>query len=465
LARLVIVSNRVALPSERASKAGGLAVALRDALRRQGGIWFGWSGRVVDETPAEPAVHTEGRVTYATLDLGRDDYESFYQDYANSTLWPLYHYRPGLTSFSRQAYAGYMRVNAAFARALQPLLQPEDLVWVHDYHLIPLGAELRERGVANRIGFFLHVPFPTTEILTIMPSHQAMVSALARYDLVGFQTESDVRALHDYVLHEAHGRVDADGAVTVFGQRARVGAFPISIDTEGFASLARQAAATTETQRLRDSLVGRDLIIGVDRLDYSKGIAPRMEAFRELLTQYPEHRERVTFLQIAPISRADVTQYRTLRRDLERLAGHVNGRFASVDWTPIRYLNKSFPRQALAGFFRASRVGFVTPLRDGMNLVAKEYVAAQDPDDPGVLVLSRFAGAARELRDALIVNPYDADRTAEALHRALSMPLDERRERWSAMMAVLRRNTLTAWRDSFLSALQQAPAATAIAAS
>jgi trehalose 6-phosphate synthase len=457
LARLVIVSNRVALPNEKAARAGGLAVALREALERRGGLWFGWSGETITgETPA-PEVVTAKKITYATIDLNAEDYQDFYIGFANGVLWPLFHYRVGLSNFRRPAYEGYQRVNRIFAEKLTPLLQPDDLVWIHDYHFLPLAAELRRLGVTNRIGFFLHIPFPAPELLLTLPVHRKLVGDLCAYDLLGFQTEDDVRALGRYITEEAGGRVDENGVAEVMNRHPRLAAFPIGIDTEAFAHMAEKAVQRPEALRLSESLAGRDLVIGVDRLDYSKGIPQRLEAFGELLSHWPEHRSRVTFMQIAPVSRGEIAQYRALRREIEGLAGRLNGKFSEFDWTPVRYLNKSFPRQVLAGFFRASRVGLVTPVRDGMNLVAKEYVAAQDPADPGVLVLSRFAGAARELRDALIVNPHDMDEVAGALHAALTMPREQRIERWQHMMKVLQRTTIGVWRESFLEALEAIP--------
>ncbi|HEY8534838.1 MAG TPA: alpha,alpha-trehalose-phosphate synthase (UDP-forming) [Vicinamibacterales bacterium] len=456
MSRLVVVSNRVSSPRERISRAGGLAVAIRDALRHYGGIWFGWSGDIVEEPTWKPHLQTVGRITFATVDLSAEDHRAYYLGYANSSLWPLFHYRLGLLEFQRADFNGYLRVNAHLAATLAKLLQPDDLIWVHDYHLIPLAAELRRLGVGNRIGFFLHTPFPTTEVLTALPGHEVIVESLCAYDLVGFQTANDVRALLDYISHEAGGRVTSDG-IEAFGHRTRVGAFPIGIDTSDFAALAEAAANAPDTQRLRDSLAGRQLIIGVDRLDYSKGLPNRFAAFQDLLTRWHEHHARVTFLQIAPHSRGEIAQYRSLRRELEAMAGRINGRFAEFDWVPIRYLNKPMSRQTLAGFYRVSRVGFVSPLRDGMNLVAKEYVAAQDPQDPGVLVLSRFAGAAHELTDAIIVNPFDPSGMADALHAALVMPLDERRDRWRRLMDVLRRNTIANWREDFLATLAGIP--------
>jgi trehalose 6-phosphate synthase len=459
LARLVVVSNRVAMPRERLSRAGGLAVALREALQAQGGLWFGWSGEVSEQAAPEPRHARQGRVDYAVLDLTPDEHRQFYLEFANATLWPLCHYRLGLIHFNRASWEGYLAVNARFADALVPLLKPDDVIWVHDYHFIPLAAELRRRGVQNRIGFFLHIPFPAPEVLAALPGHERLVRDLCAYDLVGFQTLGDVRSLSEYILHEAGGTVSgdldgADGRITAYGRSLRVGAFPIGIDTEDFVRMAATGASSTETQRLSESLVGRNLVIGVDRLDYSKGIPQRFEAFHHLLGSKPEHRGKVTFMQIAPISRGEVAQYRKLRNELDGLTGRINGKFAEFDWVPVRYLNKAFARETLAGFYRHARVGFVTPLRDGMNLVAKEYVASQDPGDPGVLVLSRFAGAAREMQGALIVNPYDTEALAEALDRALTMPQEERRSRWEAMMAVLRANTITHWRENFLARLK-----------
>jgi trehalose 6-phosphate synthase len=447
------------MPRERSSRAGGLAVALRESLQQHGGLWFGWSGEVNETATNELRRARQGRVDYAVLDLTPEEHKGFYLDFSNGILWPLCHYRLGLIDFRRSAWEAYLAVNARFAEQLVTQLRPDDVIWIHDYHFIPLAAELRRRGVRNRIGFFMHIPFPAPEVLAALPGHERLVRDLCAYDLVGFQTRGDVRALTEYVLHEAEGTVIGNSSaddvrIAAFGRELRVGAFPIGIDTDDFVRLSAAEAKSDETQRLVDSLVGRALVIGVDRLDYSKGIPQRFEAFHHLLGSRPEHRGKVTFMQVAPISRGEVAQYRKLRNELDGLTGRINGKFAEFDWVPVRYLNKAFSRQSLAGFYRHARVGLVTPLRDGMNLVAKEYVAAQNPADPGVLVLSRFAGAARELKGALLVNPYDTEHIADALHRALVMPLDERRQRFESMMSVLRRNTIAHWRETYLAALQ-----------
>ena len=454
MSRLIIVSNRVALPVARSSGVGGLEVALRDALARGEGLWFGWSGEFGDGPAETPRISRSGRVTYATIDLPEADYREFYGGFSNGMLWPLFHYRPGLSDFQRKAFEGYVRVNAEFARPIAKLAHPSDRIWIHDYHFIPLAAALRRLGVRNRIGFFLHIPFPPPELLVTLPVHRRLVADLCAYDLIGFQTEDSAHAFRRYIAEEAGGRMVGRQGVEVFGGRTAVGAFPISIDTAGFAELAEEAVHGRESKRLRDSLAGRSLMIGVDRLDYSKGLTNRLQAFQELLSRWPEHRSGVTFMQIAPVSRGELAQYKALRQEIEGLAGRVNGKFSEFDWTPVRYLNKSFPRDVLAGFYRVAQVGFITPIRDGMNLVAKEYVAAQDPVNPGVLVLSSFAGAARELTDALVVNPHDTSQMAAALHAALNMPLEERIARWSSMMDVLSHNTIAVWRDRFLEALE-----------
>lgn len=459
MSRLVVVSNRVVAPDKaRAGAQGGLAVALHSALEAWSGVWFGWSGEVCEgEAPREPYVFQDGNITYATLDLSRTDYEEYYNGFANRTLWPLCHYRLDLTDFSRQTWAGYQRVNEIFARQLAALVQPEDVVWVHDYHLIPLADALRRAGCRQRIGFFLHIPWPALEIVLALPNHREIVRNLCAYDLIGFQTENDLRCFRNYIVLEARGRVDPDGTVIAFGRQAQARAFPISIDTENVADMAAKATNAPQSLRLRESIKNRQFMIGVDRLDYSKGLPQRFRAYETLLTAYPALRGKVVFLQVAPPSRQDVPEFQQMRAELEAASGHVNGAFAEFDWLPLRYLNKGFSRSILAGFLRLARVGLVTPLRDGMNLVAKEYVAAQDPENPGVLVLSRFAGAAAELEGAVLVNPYDVEGMAEAMHAALVMPLAERRARWQTMFDRLTTHDIHAWRASFLDALQAVP--------
>ena len=448
--RLVVVSNRVGLPGEQ--RAGGLASALRAALAEHGGLWFGWSGKRTQSPELHEA--SDGTIDYCTLDLAPEDHDAYYNGFANRTLWPLLHFRLDLVDYRRETREGYRRVNAMFADRLAPLLRADDIVWVHDYHLIPLGAMLRARGVGNRIGFFLHVPMPSSDLAAALPDHRALFGALSAYDLVGFQTARDVERFQDYTRLFGGGEVLGDGQLHgADGRRFRAAAFPISIDTAGIARQARAATAKPGVRRLRDSLAGRALAIGVDRLDYSKGLPDRFRAFARYLERHPAQRGTLTYLQVAPASRDEVPEYRALRRELEGLAGHINGRHAAPDWTPVRYVNRNFAHDVLTGYYRMAALAIVTPLRDGMNLVAKEFVAAQDAHDPGVLVLSRFAGAAYELPEALQVNPYDHDGVADAIARAAAMPLAERQERWRSMMDTLERHDITAWRKSCLAAL------------
>jgi trehalose 6-phosphate synthase len=452
LNRLVIVSNRVALPGPGAQRSGGLVTGLLDALHQAGGLWFGWSGKLA-ETPPAPNVFEARGVTYATVDLTRADHDGYYSGFSNAALWPLLHYRLDLVNFTRGDFAAYRRVNVLLAEGLAPLLRPSDLVWVHDYHLIPMAEELRRAGATQRIGFFLHTPFPSLGVLDVLPHYGELLKSMCAYDLVGFQTSEDLTAFHDAIVRCVGGKVSSDGRVCAFDRVLRAGVFPIGIDTEVIAEMATYAVRSRTARRLQESLRARQLIIGVDRLDYSKGLEHRFKAFARFLENHPEQRNHVRLLQIATATRSDVPEYRALRQRLGTLAGDLAGRFAQLDWAPIQYLNRSFSQRSIAGFLRLSRVALVTPLRDGMNLVAKEYVAAQNPDDPGVLILSPFAGAAHELDSAVIANPYDPDAIAEALQKALTMPLGERRERWQAMMVVLRRNSITTWRDSFLRVL------------
>lgn len=453
MSRLVVVSNRVG-PIRGSARAGGLAVALTEALQDRGGVWFGWSGKVTDE--AEPRVVQEavGKVTVATVDLTRIESDQYYAGFSNRSLWPLFHSRLDLAKFDRRNHDGYRRVNQRLANQLRPLLQADDIVWVHDYHLMAFAEALREHGVSQPLGFFLHIPFPPTEVLKALPQHERLVRGLFAYDLLGFQTEDDVHRFNEYAVRELDGRLQGD-RLTAFGKTVTVRAFPIGIDAAEFAKVAASLAAQRECERMRKVLQGRMQIIGVDRLDYTKGLAARFRAMELLLESYPDSHGQVELLQIAPTSRDEVPEYIQIRRELETMAGHINGRFGQMDWAPIRYINRTITRRVLAGLYRASRVGLVTPLCDGMNLVAKEYVAAQDPADPGVLVLSQFAGAARQMKAALIVNPFDTPGVAEALQIARHMSLEERRNRHAELMQGLLADNVGLWRESFLKELER----------
>jgi trehalose 6-phosphate synthase len=436
MSRLVVVSNRVAPIQEGEATAGGLAAGVLDALKQKGGLWFGWSGEVATgPEPAPPGPERNvGPITLYTIDLSRQDYDEFYRGFANGTLWPVLHYQIGLGRFEWPEFEGYRRVNDRFAAALAPLVQDDDLIWVHDYHLLCLADALRARGVANRVGLFLHTPFPAPGVFMTIPSHAALIRSMCAYDLLGFQTEIDRTAFLDYVVRHADGlAAGPDGAVRVFGRVVRTGVYPIGVHVDEVRAQAETPVNRRQATRMRASLMER-LILSVDRLDYSKGLRRRFAAFERFLSECPAQHGLVTFMQIAPPSRSDIETYQQIRRELEGEAGRINGRFAEVDWVPLRYLNRSFARNVLMPLYAEAQACLVTPLRDGMNLVAKEYVAAQDPDEPGVLILSEFAGAARELDAALLVNPYDEAGMARAMDRALSMPVEERQERHEAML-------------------------------
>jgi trehalose 6-phosphate synthase len=454
LARLVVISNRVAIPTgDGASRAGGLEVAVRAALRRQSGIWFGWSGKVATRAKVATQTIKEDDRTFVVTDLTEEDYQEYYNGFANRVLWPILHYRLDLAEFNRRDLTGYLRVNEHFATELQKILLPDDVIWVHDYHLMPLAKALRERGHRNRIGFFLHIPLPPPDILTALPNHERLIGALCQYDLVGFQTDGDADNFARYLLKESHLPSRDQRTFTIDDRTVRIGAFPVGIETAEFGRLARRAIRSTFVKEVLGSLVDRALIIGVDRLDYTKGLALRMEAFERFLETYPDWRGKVTYLQITPKSRSEINEYMDMEQQVGAAAGRVNGTYGEASWTPIRYVNRAHSRTALAGLYRAARAGLVTPLRDGMNLVAKEYVASQDSENPGVLILSRFAGAAVELDAALLVNPYDTESVAAAIHQALSMPLDERKARHEVLLDVLTVNDVKSWADRFLAAL------------
>ena len=452
--RLVVISNRVAVPKARgaAGAQGGLAGALHAALKDREGLWFGWSGEESESgRTGNINTQTNDGVTTATIDLSQRDIEEYYNGYANSTLWPLFHYRLDLAKFERETGKGYERVNERFAELAAPLIEDDDVVWVHDYHLIPLGERLRSRGLKNRIGFFLHIPWPATRLFVSLPYHERLVRTMLHYDLVGFQTKEWLDSFLHYCRTELGAEVDEDsGSVTLDGRTTLARAYPIGIDWDHFSRLGETGEARNAQQRMMASTRRRISMIGVDRLDYSKGIPERIDGIGRFFDREPERIRDLVFVQIAPPSREDVESYQEIRETLEQKCGQINGARSEVDMVPIRYVNRGYSHEELFGFFRASKIGLVTPLRDGMNLVAKEYVAAQDPEDPGVLILSSFAGAALQLQDAVLVNPHSPDDIAHAIRKALDMPLDERKARYEKMVASVRDENVQAWTADFL---------------
>src|ERR1700680_4686277 len=453
---LVVVSNRVARGKVNEPMTGGLAAALLPVVEKSGAIWVGSSGRVRDGAQKEPFAEIEalGAGALAMLDLPAAHYGGYYEGFANSALWPALHSRTDLISASQEDYLSYREVNAFMARELLRFEKPETAFWIQDYHFLALGAELRDLGVTQPIGFFLHTPWPVRAMSEGVPHHRELIEAMLACDLIGFQTTDDCENFLDYLSSDLGLGIE-DGGVTSGLGKTRMAVFPIGIDPEKFALQAAKAVSHPDVSRLRRSLNGEKLAIGVDRLDYSKGLVNRISAFDRMWTSQPALRRTVSLLQIATPSRGSIEAYGNLQSELAKLVSDVNGRHGEVDWTPIRYLNKGFSQTVLAGLYRTAQVAVVTPLHDGMNLVAKEYVAAQTPADPGVLVLSKFAGAANELDTALLVNPHDIDGMARAIATALYMPLTERRMRWEAMMAKLSSGTIQRWFADFVDALQE----------
>lgn len=449
--RVVIVSSQ--LP-ELAAGPAEVQTDVIPATGEEGDLWFGWSGKISERKTSTVSHRSTSGKNHAMVDLSQRDYDDWHAGYASKVLRPLLHHRSDLVQFSQRLFDGYLRVNELFAEVMSGFLEPSDTIWVHDYPFFPLGEMLRRRGVKNPIGFFLHSPLPDAGVLATLPAHRKIFEPMAGYDLVGVQTQKDRRALEDYFLRElgAQARL-ADRLRMVDGRTFRLGVFPASVATRSLAGSAAQSASSQETRDLNVSLGGKALIIGVDPPDYTQGLLQKFHAFAHLLESRPELAAKITLMQIAPCSGHQTGPYTGIRKELERYAGHLNGKFATPEWVPLRYINRSVQPSVLVGYYRAARVALVTPLRDGMSLVAKEYIACQDPSDPGVLVLSRFAGGADELEGALLVNPADTKEVADALLEALRMPLSARRNRWRTMMRALHSNDVENWRHTFLSAL------------
>lgn len=446
MTRLVMVSNRV-IDFGAASQAGGVSVAIYDALARHDGFWFGWTGQIEDTETPETVVARSDDHTTVTMPLTATDYNDYYLGYSNSVLWPVFHNRLDLAQFEAGYYARYVAVNRKFAAHLAPLIEPSDVIWIHDYHLFPLALELRRHGIENPIGFFLHIPVGPAQALIAIPEHREIARALSAYDLVGVQTHRDVRNLIDFLQQSVFGSLLPSGRIRACDAEFDIGCFPVGINPSDFAdSPITRDDESPETNR----------IIGIDRLDYTKGLPQKFRAFGKFLEEFPEHRRRIVLSQFAPPTRESVEAYADIRAELEALSGAINGRYGELDWVPINYIHRPMPRNELRDVYRSSRVCWVTPLMDGMNLVSKEYVASQDPADPGVLILSKFAGAAEQLRDAVLVNPYDPNDMVQGLRQALEMPIDERVARHEKLARIVRKPDAAAWSKTYFSALIKA---------
>ncbi len=451
MGRLIAISNRTA--ADPNARAGGLAVAVWESLQATEGVWIGWSGEIVEETPRGVQTFRDDGVEFVLTDLTVDEHQRYYLDYANSALWPIFHYRIDLASFDSNAFDVYAEVNKRMAKLAAERARPGDSIWVHDYHFMLVADYLKHYGWSGPTGFFLHIPFPSPEIFRALPEHQWIARSLAAYDVLGFQSEQDRANFERYLIEEHGAKIHADGVIEVFETTTKAKSYPIGIDAKGFKEAAKSELAKTAETRISRFLGNRNLVIGVDRMDYSKGLPERFAAVGRLFDTHKELHGKVSVTQITPPSRGKVEEYRQLREELDGLAGRINGDYGDLDWIPLRYLARSYVREELAGLYRTARVGLVTPLRDGMNLVAKEFVIAQEEDDPGVLILSEFAGAAEQLSEALIVNPHDTTRLAETINHALNMDLEERQRRWRILRDIVEEQDVNWWRKKFLADL------------
>lgn len=449
MSRLVIFSNR--LPAGD-NPSGGLVVALMKTMEAQGGLWIGTAGQPAEDIQSELTPHSGALFERLSMTLTPQEHTDYYLGYSNSVLWPLFHGRPDLLDIRPEFFESYKSTNTRLAALALPHLKDTDTIWIHDYHLIPLASELRKRGVKNNIGFFLHIPFPASAHARTLSHFDTLAEWLGDYDLVGLQTQRDVASALDSFKNVPRAEILLGGRIKIGDKITRISSFPISIDDAAFAKIARSA----QTAKKRVLPNEHRLVIGVDRLDYSKGLPQRLRGFERFLASYGAARTKVSLLQIAPASRDTVSAYIDIRKELESLSGEINGIYGQIGYTPVQYLHKPVPREDLAGLYRRASVGLVTPLADGMNLVAKEYVAAQDPEDPGVLILSKLAGAYEQLGvGALGVNPYDASSIAEAIELAISMPLRERIDRYNKMMKVMGASNIDWWTRTFLDNLAE----------
>ena len=451
--RLLVLSNRLpfTVKSERGRvrlerSTGGLVAALEPALRRNGGAWLGWAGGGL---PAEVA-ERDAPFRILSVALTRREVNGYYHGFTNRTLWPLLHSFPTRMVLDPEDWRVYEEVNRRFAKLAAAAAGPDDLIWIHDYHLMRVAPSLRRLRSHARIAFFLHVPFPPADLFRILPWDRELLRGLLACDLVAFHCARYASNFLDCAEQLLGARVDRERGQVEHGQHTvLVAAFPLGIDYELFAQRARDAP--------EGRLQSERIVLGVDRLDYTKGLPEKIRAFERLLELHPEHRERIVLLQIAEPSRAAVAEYRHAKRELDELVGRVNGRFGTSRWTPVQYLHRHFDPEQLAQLYRDAEVALVTPLRDGMNLVAKEYVACQ-VGQPGVLILSELAGAADSMHEAIRVNPYDSDALAEALHQALVMDPEERTARMRALQRRERRGDVHAWLDTLLRVASSPPA-------
>jgi trehalose 6-phosphate synthase/phosphatase len=467
--RLVIVSNRLPVVMQKIEKkkvkfkhaVGGLVTALSPVMKKRGGLWVGWAGNYEEE-----GVDTRRLLDAATAKVGYDlvpvelsikNFDLYYKGYSNEILWPLFHNFSSYCNFVPAYFTAYKEVNKKFADTVFENLNESDFVWVHDYHLIKVAHYLREAGVKNRLAFFLHIPFPPLETFMRLPCRLELLEAMLEYDLVGFQTELDKKNFTDAVGHMMSIRAEKSAhesifRIATFEKTVKIGSFPISIDFEEFSASAMKKKVRKKSSEFKENSPDQVLMLGVDRLDYTKGIPQRLYAYKILLEDNPDLRGRIKLIQIMVPSRVDIPQYANLKSEIERLIGEINGRFSLPGWIPIEYRYRTLAREELLAYYSACEIALVTPLKDGMNLVAKEYCAASN-DENGVLILSEFAGAVAQLKTGAIrVNPFDENALAKAMKKAFFMPVEKKRRRMRRLRQQIIKYDIYWWVDTFLAA-------------
>ena len=467
--RLIVVSNRLPIVVKKSHEggyilshaSGGLVTAMTPVLKRDGGVWIGWAGNYLEEN-IDPKELLEQEMNdlnyrYRSVDIRLRDYELYYKGFSNEILWPLFHNMSDHCNFVTDYYEAFKKVNQKFAQTVMDELIENDFIWIHDYHLINTGKELRENGVKNTIAFFLHIPFPPAETFNRMPNRLDIVNAILSYDLVGFQTQTDKKNFLEVVaslIDDAVIDQKEQGIVKIVTHKGecKVGAFPISIDYDEFCNQAMSEEVTIMTNEIKEGYLGKKIMLGLDRLDYTKGIPQRLRAYRRLLEMNPSLHRKVKLLQVMIPSREDIAKYSDLKSEIEEIVGEINGKFSQLGWIPIQYFYKSLSRVELLSYYRMSDIALVTPLKDGMNLVAKEYCVS-NIDKDGVLILSEFAGAKQQFKDdALLVNPFDEESVVDTIKKALSMETKEKQRRMENMQENVRKFDIYWWVDTFLKA-------------
>ncbi|HHE46166.1 MAG TPA: trehalose-6-phosphate synthase [Bacteroidetes bacterium] len=465
ITRIVAVSNRLPIKLERVKEewriragGGGLVTAMAPVLRNRGGIWIGWSGTTEEVDWRDLLGDTSSEIGYDlhTVTLTRQELEGFYEGFSNDVIWPMFHDLQTRCKFAPDYWYHYLNVNGKFSDAVEKHSVESDFIWVHDYHLIHLAQMLRMRNVKRRTGFFLHIPFPSVDIFLKMPWRAQILQAMTEYDLIGFQTLHDrrnfIQCLQFFIPNVS---ISGRGAVVTaqMGDRSfRIGSFPISIDYETFARDAATPEVLSHISWLQRSMFSQNIALGVDRLDYTKGLPERLHAFGNALERYPELRKKLTLIQVVVPSRITMVEYQALKAEVEQLVGEINGKFTRDGWIPIHYLFRNLDRNELLAYYRAARIGLVTPLKDGMNLVSKEYCTC-NIEEEGVLILSEFAGSASQFHKyALLVNPHDIEGTADAIYEAYKMPLEEKKYRMHQLREIVKRNDIYKWVDDYLQA-------------